>query len=169
MHLLIFSSWRQLRMNGRSLQVISTTDGIFLNVLALLMTSMLLYNNQETLNLSITITEVLSVDLIVLVDAKYCFTWISVGWQGRVSDGDIFKNTSFYKKIEDASLQLPKDESLPGCTSTTLFISVAGDAFDLGPHLMKPLSTDMSKGLIKWIFNYRLSRARRIVEMLSVC
>ena len=41
---------------------------------------------------------------------------------------------------------------------------VADDAFPLTRHTMKPYATDLNKGSPKRVFNYRLSRARRIVE-----
>jgi hypothetical protein len=43
----------------------------------------------------------------------------------------------------------------------TLF---ADDAFPLTRHTMKPYATDLNKGSPKRVFNYRLSRARLIVE-----
>jgi hypothetical protein len=41
---------------------------------------------------------------------------------------------------------------------------VADDAFPLTGHTMKPYATDLNKGSLKRVFNYRLLRARRTVE-----
>jgi hypothetical protein len=62
------------------------------------------------------------------------------------------------------NLYLPQDEALPGRTIPVLYVIVADDAFPLTRHTMKPYATDLNKGSPKRVFNYRLSRARRIVE-----
>ena len=61
-------------------------------------------------------------------------------------------------------MYLPQDEALPGQTIPLPYTLVAADAFPLTRHTMKPYATDLNKGSPKRIFNYRLSRARRIVE-----
>ena len=63
-------------------------------------------------------------------------------------------------------MNVPLPVPLPGCIHPVSFSSVGDDAFPLHNNLMKPyplrnLSSDQR------IFNYRLSRARRVVE--NVC
>lgn len=92
-----------------------------------------------------------SIVLLAIADDKYCFTYIDVGANGSASDGGIFKNCSAYEKMENGTF-FPKDG-----------VTVGDAAFPLKTDLMKPypgdnLNTDMK------IFNYRLSRARRIIE-----
>lgn len=41
-----------------------------------------------------------SIALLGIADANYRFLYVNVGCQHRISDGDVFKNTSFYKKLE---------------------------------------------------------------------
>ncbi|CAH1976549.1 unnamed protein product [Acanthoscelides obtectus] len=106
-----------------------------------------------------------SVVLMALVDANYMFTYVDVGCQGRISDGGVFRNTVLGRKLEENSLMLPKDESLPNYTQTTFpYVFVADDAFALGPHLLKPFQGAYEAGSDERVFNYRLSHARRIVE-----
>lgn len=105
-----------------------------------------------------------SIVLLAIVDANYRFIWVDIGCQGRISDGGVFSNTSFYKKVQNGNLNLPEDEALPGRQLAVPFVLVADDAFALGPNLMKPFATDLHKGSPKRVFNYRLSRARRVVE-----
>jgi hypothetical protein len=42
----------------------------------------------------------LSIVLLALVDADYCFLYADVGCQGRISDGGVFRNTILFQKIE---------------------------------------------------------------------
>ena len=36
-----------------------------------------------------------------IVDYNYKFVYVSVGCQGRITDGDVFRNTSFFKALEN--------------------------------------------------------------------
>jgi hypothetical protein len=99
-----------------------------------------------------------------IVDANYCFIYINIGCQGRISDSGVFRNTVFHRKLENNDLYLPQDEALPGRTIPVPYTLVTDDAFPLTRHTMNPYATDLNKGSPKRIFNYRLSRARRIVE-----
>lgn len=93
-----------------------------------------------------------SIILLGLVDANYCFIYIDVGAQGRISDGGLFQESLLLQYLELDVLKNP-----PGS------VIVRDDAFPLKPFLMKPYSRrDMS--LKERIFNYRLSRARRVSE-----
>ncbi|XP_015377875.1 PREDICTED: uncharacterized protein LOC107172114 [Diuraphis noxia] len=105
-----------------------------------------------------------SIVLLGIADANYRFLYVNVGCQGRISDGGVFKNTSFYKKLEKNELNLPENEPLPGRTLSLPYVLVADDAFPLTEHIMKPYNTDLNKGSPKRVYNYRLSRARRIIE-----
>lgn len=105
-----------------------------------------------------------SVVLMALVDADYCFTFADVGCQGRISDGGVFRNCSLFKKLDENQLNIPSDKPLPGKETPIPYVFVADDAFSLNPHLMKPYPGVYSKGSPQRIFNYRLSRARRVVE-----
>ena len=114
-----------------------------------------------------------SIVLLAVVDYDYRFLYVDVGCQGRISDGGVYRNSSFYRALQDGSLGLPDPEPLPQSSdpvylhdqSTTPipFMFVADDAFPLGVHCMKPFpQTNLTDR--KRIFNYRLSRMRRISE-----
>jgi len=77
-----------------------------------------------------------SIVLMGIADADYCF--IYVGCQGRISDGGVFRNTSFYKKLQQNKIEIPVEESLPGRTMKIPYIFVADDAFPLTNNIMKP-------------------------------
>lgn len=58
-----------------------------------------------------------SVVFMALVDANYCFTFVDVGCQGRISDGGVFRNTVLFKKLEENALMIREDEPLPLLTN----------------------------------------------------
>lgn len=93
-----------------------------------------------------------SIVLMALVDDKYCFTYVDVGSKGRFSDGGIFRNSSLYEALTNKTLNIPENS-----------IIVADDAFPLTTQIMKPYKK-RNLSIPERIFNYRLSRARRIVE-----
>lgn len=100
-----------------------------------------------------------------IVNANYEFIMVDVGTNGRVSDGGVIQNTKFYKKLIANELSLPGNSPLPNSNNDTPIprVFVADDAFGLSRNIMKPFSKkNLSQDEI--IFNYRLSRARRVVE-----
>lgn len=99
-----------------------------------------------------------------LVDANYYFTFVDIGCQGRISDGGVFRNTIFLKKLENNELNLPIEAPLSSRNIPLPYVIVADDAFPLGPHIMKPFQGIYEKGSLQRTFNYRCSRARRVVE-----
>ena len=78
--------------------------------------------------------------------------YVDVGSKGRGSDGGIFQNSSLYNALETNSLAIPTD-----------FVIVGDDAFPLKTYLMKPYSR-RNMSLSERIYNYRISRARRVVK-----
>ncbi|XP_029341005.1 uncharacterized protein LOC107883237 [Acyrthosiphon pisum] len=105
-----------------------------------------------------------SIVLMAVVDADYCFTTIDVGAYGRESDSTVFKDYPFGKKLYSEELNLPAPTCLPNTAdSPQPFVIVADDAFGLHKNVLRPYP---GRGLTdkRRIFNYRLSRARRIVE-----
>ena len=104
-----------------------------------------------------------SVVLLAVVDANYNFTYVDIGTNGRVSDGGIFARSVLFEKLEKKELSIPPPMTLPGRQEPMPFVLVGDEAFPLKSYLLKPYPArllDMSRR----IFNYRLSRARRIVE-----
>ena len=88
---------------------------------------------------------------------------IEAGANGRISDGGVFSNSSFYNIFKDNLLKILQSGQLTNFAEEMPFVFVGDDAFPLLRNLMKPYSGEnLSSEEI--IFNYRLSRARRIVE-----
>lgn len=70
----------------------------------------------------------------------------------------------FYKLLVEGKVNLPKKRVLLGRDKESPYVFVADDAFPLKPCIMKPYSGHQHKGSIERVCNYRIFRARRIVE-----
>ena len=104
-----------------------------------------------------------SVVLMAVVDSNYDFIMADVGINGRFSDGAVFQHTSFGKAFYENSLSIPEPDLLPESEKILPYVFIADDAFQLSDNFMKPFAQHgLTNG--QKIFNYRLNRARRIVE-----
>ena len=106
-----------------------------------------------------------SIALMAMVDANLQFVVIDVGSYGRHHDGAVFANSEMGKGILDGTLNFPESKVIPEAEELGKmpYVTVADPAFQLSKHVMKPYA---GRGCPddQQIFNYRLSRARRIVE-----
>lgn len=110
-----------------------------------------------------------SVVLMALADAKYRFTYVDVGAYGRESDGGVFGKCSLAKVRAENSIGVPPPKSLPTTNTPVPYVIVADDAFPLKNYIMKPFSF-RNQDMTQRVFNYRLSRARRIIEnVFGIC
>ena len=100
---------------------------------------------------------------LAVCNANYQFTLVDVGDSGRQSDGSVYANSHLGYAIENGNLNIPKPEKLPNSNKTSPFVFAADDAFGLKPNMMKPYPLQ-NLPLQERIFNYRLSRARRVIE-----
>nr|CAI5847438.1 unnamed protein product [Callosobruchus analis] len=105
-----------------------------------------------------------SVVLMALCDANYCITYVNIGSPGRMSDGGIFQNCKLSEYMENGNINFPPDNVLPSTQKKQPHVIVADNAFPLKNNLMVPYPGLHDKGSEKRIFNYRLSRARRLIE-----
>lgn len=118
-------------------------------------------NNSSSMNYNYKNT--FSIVLLALADANYKLIYVDVGCKGRISDGGVFNNSTLYNAIERNMLGIPPPKLLPGSDIESPFVIVADDAFALKTYLMKPYNF-RSHDVGERIFNYRISRARRMVE-----
>jgi hypothetical protein len=98
-----------------------------------------------------------------LVDARYRFIYCDVGCNGRVSDGGVFAVCSLNNLLSKQNANLPRQAELPGTKDICSYHVVADEAFPLRDEIMKPYPFRKCNRE-QLIFNYRLSRARRVVE-----
>ena len=104
-----------------------------------------------------------SIILLAVVDADYKFIWADVGANGATSDCAVFNRSTMRAAIEAETIGFPPQEPLPHDDEDTPFFIVGDDAFPLRTWLMKPFSKRCMT-IEERIYNYRLSRGRRIVE-----
>ncbi|XP_050312156.1 uncharacterized protein LOC126749645 [Anthonomus grandis grandis] len=105
-----------------------------------------------------------SVVLFAIVNANYEFIYVNCGTNGRISDGGVIKNTDFYRLLTKGSLKLPEPISMAGIRNKLPFVFIGDEAFSLMTNFMKPYRHTTRIDYGEKCFNYRLSRARRVVE-----
>ena len=106
-----------------------------------------------------------SIVILVLCDANYKAIWAHVGSPGSQSDCGIYNESPMFQGIQDETIKLPPPEPLPNDTEDIPFFFIGDDAFPLRQHMLKPFSARYLESE-QLVFNYRLSRARRVVENL---
>ena len=97
-----------------------------------------------------------------LVDHRYCFMDINVGWPGSVHDARVLANSELFQKGESGTLfpQRPKK-----INNVMVPLVIVGDpAYPLLPWMMKPYTDTGRLSRQQSSFNYRLSRARVVTE-----
>lgn len=114
-----------------------------------------------------------SIVLLAFVDYNYRFMVAEVGCQGRISDGGVYRNSNMFKALTQSTLHIPEPRPLPKSSDPFWahsesdqcipMVFVADDAFPLSDICMKPYSQRKLTEEMR-IFNYRLSRFRRISE-----
>ncbi|XP_021376400.1 protein ALP1-like [Mizuhopecten yessoensis] len=104
-----------------------------------------------------------SIVLLALVDSDYKFVWADLGGLGSASDAQIYNSSELKHGAEEDLLGFPQPTPLPQDTTDAPYFYIGDDAFALRSYMMKPYSL---RGVSQEerIYNYRLSRARRVVE-----
>ncbi|KAM5180620.1 uncharacterized protein ACMZJ9_001121 [Mantella aurantiaca] len=105
-----------------------------------------------------------SLVLMAVTDANYHFVAIDVGSYGSAADSTVFQSSVFNQRLTQGQLDIPEPRPLPGTTEPLIpMVFVADEAFGISNNLMRPYSS-RSLNPIRTNFNFRLSRARRMVE-----
>lgn len=105
-----------------------------------------------------------SIILLAVCDARYSFTLVDIGSYGSSNDSGVFSNSNMGHALEGGQMSIPSAEPIDGLPNNAVPYFLVGDeAFALKQWMLRPYSgRDLPEDLR--IFNYRLSRARRVIE-----
>lgn len=105
-----------------------------------------------------------SIVMQAVVDAEGKFIFVDIGDYGRNSDAGIFQHSDFGKLLLTHKLDIPRQRPLSPIEEKDMpFVFVGDEAYPLLTNLLRPFPRRQLTNE-KRIFNYRLSRARRVVE-----
>lgn len=97
-------------------------------------------------------------------DADCKFILFDVGSPGRRSDGGIFRDCEIGKRFFAGEFNLPQPSKVGQDGPNLPYYIVGDEGFPLSKFLMRPYARCNNLSIRQKIFNYRLSRARRVVE-----
>ncbi|XP_077485790.1 uncharacterized protein LOC144096777 [Amblyomma americanum] len=101
-----------------------------------------------------------SIILLAVVDHKYHFRYINVGSPGRCHDASVYGRSKLHTLIENGTFSSPM-AMIEGTSVPPILL--CDQAFPLSPNLQKPFP-NAQPGSSEAVFNYNLSKTRRIVE-----
>ena len=96
-------------------------------------------------------------------DLQYRFTLVDIGDCGSQSDGGVFANSFLGYATESGILNIPQAMLLPDSNHKLPFVFAGNDAFGLKRIMVKPYPFH-NLTIPQKVFNYRLSRAGRVIE-----
>jgi hypothetical protein len=110
-----------------------------------------------------------SILLLALVDAIYSFIAVDVGAFGKSSDSNVFKKSNIGRKLESNQLGIPESRPLSNDENGKCmpFAVVGDEAFALSEQVLRPYP-NRNLSVQQRIYNYRLTRARRMENVHSV-
>ena len=107
-----------------------------------------------------------SIVLLVVTSADYRFVMVDSGAYGSSNDSGVLNNTALFKCLKKKKLAIPPSKQLPNDTKETHVphVLLGDEAFPLCCDLMQPFARNALTNE-RHLFNYRLSRARKVVEI----
>nr|CAI5853194.1 unnamed protein product [Callosobruchus analis]CAI5864209.1 unnamed protein product [Callosobruchus analis] len=100
-----------------------------------------------------------------IANANYEFIYVDIGTNGRISDGGVLQKTKFFQRLNFKSLNLPSPRKVNDHSEELPYVFIGDEAFALRTYFIKPNPQRQSQASkIKTISNYRVCRARRIIE-----
>ena len=107
-----------------------------------------------------------SIVLLAVCNANYEFTRVDIGEAGRQSNGGIYNNSKLGMAIDRNLLNIPEPTTINeyNITEKFPFVFVPDEVFALKPFMLRSFLRSNAFNLYELIFNYRQSRARRVIE-----
>lgn len=103
-----------------------------------------------------------SIVLLAVADSDYTFITADVGAEGSHSDSAILNQSKFWQRVKTNTLHIPPRCLLPGSNIEMPYFFAGDGIFQLQENLLKPFARKLT--MREAVYNYRLSRARRVVE-----
>ena len=103
-----------------------------------------------------------SINLMAVASADYKFISVDIGQIGSSSDSGIWERSDFGSAWKEKSINTPLP--LPGTNDPVEYVMIGDEAFPLQTNLLRLFPGRDLNSMIKKRYNYRLSRARRVVE-----
>ena len=105
-----------------------------------------------------------SIVLMAVVSSDYKFTMVDIGEAGCQSDGGVFAHSQIGYAMNNGKMNLPSPRQLSNQSPVQFpYVLVGDEAFPLKVNLIKPYPRGCI-GINERVANYRISRARRVVE-----
>jgi len=99
-----------------------------------------------------------------ICDANYIIRFVDIRTYGRRSDGSIFKESAIGKAFDEGQMNIPQPAAIKEGGPILPYCLVGDEAFPLKSYLLRPYPGRGGLTPEQDIYNYRLSRARRIIE-----
>ncbi|XP_046970597.1 uncharacterized protein LOC124537751 [Vanessa cardui] len=92
-----------------------------------------------------------SIVLLAICDSNYKFIYIDVGSYGKASDSQIFRNSSFFNKLQNNNLDIPSPAPIQDNGPPLPFIFVGDEAFAVSNFIQRPFSGNFLEGKKKFL------------------
>ena len=108
-----------------------------------------------------------SIIIQAVVDHNYIFRDVCIGWPGSVHDSQVLANSTLYQKATSQKILNGHSKQIMGNDIPAVLVGDSG--YPLLTWLMKPYAHNTCLTRAQRSYNYRLSRARTVVENAFGC
>lgn len=105
-----------------------------------------------------------SIVFLAICDANCKYIMCDIGALGRMADGGVFRESEMGKRFFDNNMDLPKPTQITPEGSRLPYFLIGDEGLPLEKFMMRPYARRSQLNIRQQVFNYRLCRARRIVE-----
>ena len=105
-----------------------------------------------------------SMVLLAICDARSCFSFVDIGEYGSNNDSGIFLNSQMGKLFRESNLNIPPRSKIYESDYEFSHFLVGDEVFPLQDWLLRPFAGSSLVNELRKIFNYRLSKARKVIE-----